>query len=102
MNTIGSFLRKEREKKGLLLRQAAALDLDQAILSKIERNSRSATAKQLDKFIAEYMLNPEQLKIMWLSDKIYTLLSEEPLAEHVIDKVSSRIKNDKMKKHYTN
>ncbi len=101
MNTIGKFLRTEREKHNLLLRQAAAkLDLDQAILSKIERNSRNATAAQLSKFINLYNLNPEQLQVLWLSEKVYELLKEDPLANLVLEKVSNKLKADKMKKHY--
>lgn len=41
METLGQWLKATREAKGLLLRQVAAyLDIDQAILSKIEKSSR--------------------------------------------------------------
>lgn len=37
LNTLGQTLRKQRETKGLLLRQvAASLDIDTALLSKFE------------------------------------------------------------------
>jgi cytoskeletal protein RodZ len=43
MLKLGSLIRKEREKRKLLLREASALlEIDQAILSKIERNDRKA------------------------------------------------------------
>lgn len=48
MNTFGSFLRNRREELGLPLRKVAAeLDIDTSILSKIERNERSATKEML-------------------------------------------------------
>ena len=47
-NSIGEILRKRREEKGLLLRQVAALlDVDTAILSKIERGERKAKKEQM-------------------------------------------------------
>ena len=47
MKTFGNIIRHKREEKGLLLRQvAAALEIDQALLSKIERGQRNAK-KQL-------------------------------------------------------
>jgi len=44
METIGQILRNKRQVLGLLLRQVSAyVDIDQAILSKIERNERKPT-----------------------------------------------------------
>ncbi len=44
METVGQIIRNKRENLGLLLRQVAAYaDIDQAILSKIERNERKQT-----------------------------------------------------------
>ena len=41
MKTTGDIIRNQREKLGLLLRHVSAkLDIDQAILSKIERGER--------------------------------------------------------------
>lgn len=43
MNKVGEIIRKKREEKGMLLRQLAALvDINQAIVSKIERGERKA------------------------------------------------------------
>ena len=47
METIGQILRNKRQALGLLLRQVSAyVDIDQAILSKIERNERKPTMKK--------------------------------------------------------
>jgi len=44
METLGQTIRTKREVMGLLLRQVSSyLDIDQAILSKIERNERKST-----------------------------------------------------------
>jgi len=50
METVGQIIRKKRETLGLLLRQVSAyLDIDQAILSKIERNERKPTKDHISK-----------------------------------------------------
>ena len=47
---VGELLREKREEKGLLLRHVSAeLDIDTAILSKIERSERKATKEQIVK-----------------------------------------------------
>jgi transcriptional regulator with XRE-family HTH domain len=77
--TIGEILRENREKKGLLLRQVSALlDIDTAILSKIERGERKAT-KEIIINVADILdLNKEELLIQYLSEKIaYELLDED-------------------------
>jgi transcriptional regulator with XRE-family HTH domain len=83
MKKLGDFFREERENKNLLLRQAAAqLDIDQAVLSKIERNERKATKDQLDQFIELYKLNKKDILIKWNAERIMDLLEgEENLIE---------------------
>lgn len=77
--TTGEILRKSRENKGLLLRQVAALlDMDTAILSKIERGERKATKQQIIKLADILDLNKDELLIQYLSEKIaYELLDED-------------------------
>ena len=49
MKQVGEIIREKREEKGLLLRHLAAeIDIDQALLSKIERGERKATKEQID------------------------------------------------------
>ena len=48
MDKFGDIVRSKREAKGLLLRQLAAMiDVDAAILSKIERGERKARREQV-------------------------------------------------------
>ena len=83
MKKLGDFFREERENKKLLLRQAAAqLDIDQAVLSKIERNERKATKDQLDQFIELYKLNKKEILIKWNAERIMDLLEGE---ENIIE-----------------
>ncbi|PST83188.1 transcriptional regulator [Pedobacter yulinensis] len=77
--TTGEILRESREKKGLLLRQVAALlDIDTAILSKIERGERKATKEQILKLADILDLKKDELLIQYLSEKIaYDLVNED-------------------------
>jgi transcriptional regulator with XRE-family HTH domain len=48
LKSIGEIIRELREQKSLLLRQVAAeIEIDQALLSKIERNERMPTKEQV-------------------------------------------------------
>ena len=83
MKKLSEILKVEREKKKLLLRQAAAiLEIDQAILSKIERDERKPTKEQMHKFIEVYNLNKNKLMALWLGEKVYKFIYNEP---HALD-----------------
>jgi transcriptional regulator with XRE-family HTH domain len=93
MEQIGIIIRAEREKRNLLLREASALlEIDQAILSKIERNERKATKEQILKFSETYNLNEEKLLVNWLSDKIYKNLENEEHALKALKVAEQKIK----------
>lgn len=71
MKTTGEIIREKREKKGLLLRQVAAqLDIDTAILSKVERGERKLNREQISKVADILDLNKEAILIQYLSEKI--------------------------------
>lgn len=93
MEQIGIIIRAEREKRNLLLREASALlEIDQAILSKIERNERKATKEQILKFSETYNLDEENLLVNWLSDKIYKNLENEKHALKALKVAEQKIK----------
>ena len=80
--SFGNLIRKYRTEKQLPLRKvAAALDIDQAILSKIERGKRKTTRKQVQQLAGFFGLEPEHLLEAWLSDNILRELDgeEKPL-----------------------
>jgi len=81
MDSLGETIRKLREEKELPLRTVAAyLDIDQAILSKIERGLRNATREQVVKLAAYFKVKESDLLVSWLSDKLVYELSGEQLA----------------------
>lgn len=87
-------VRQLREQKGLLLRQiAAALEVDTALVSKIERGERKASKEQVVKLAELLEINPDELLVIWLSDKIVDMLEEEPLAYKALKNSEKRLKN---------
>ncbi len=78
MNSLQEKLRKLREEKKLPLRVVAAfLDIDQAILSKIERGLRPASREMVLKLAAYYEVEEKELLVPWLSDKVLRELDGE-------------------------
>jgi HTH-type transcriptional regulator, competence development regulator len=81
MDTFGEKIRKLREDLSLPLRTVSAyLDLDQAILSKIERGQRKANRQQVIKLALYFQANKNDLLISWLSDKLVAEVEKEELA----------------------
>ncbi len=71
MKTTGEIIREKRESMKLLLRQVAAkLDIDTAILSKIERGERKPNREQILMLAEILELNKNELIIQFLSEKI--------------------------------
>lgn len=81
MNKFGQSIRKQREAKGLLLRQlASAIEVDTAMMSKIERGERNAKRHQVKILAGLLGLDTKQLLTFWLADKIYDVVRGEELA----------------------
>ena len=81
MNKVGEIIRSKREEKGMLLRHLAAMiDVDTAILSKIERGERKARREQIEKIANALELDNEDLLIEYLSENIaYEILDEKKI-----------------------
>jgi len=79
MSTVGLQLRELREKAGFSLRKAAvAIDIDVAILSKMERGERKFSKDLILKLAELYKTNSDKLVIDFLSEKVlYELEKEE-------------------------
>ncbi len=93
MKNFGETIRQLREQKGLLLRQlAAALEVDTALVSKLERGERKAQREQVSKLATFLQVPEETLLIVWLSDKVLDALAEEPLALKALKITEKRIK----------
>ncbi|HTO37985.1 MAG TPA: helix-turn-helix transcriptional regulator [Brumimicrobium sp.] len=93
METIGQILRNKRQALGLLLRQVSAyVDIDQAILSKIERNERKPTKEMLEKLAEILKLDKDELLIQFISDKIAYEIADEDCAGKVLKAAEKKIK----------
>lgn len=93
MESLGDIIRKLRENKELPLRTVAAfLDIDQAILSKIERNQRKATRKQVIQLAAYFKTNENDLLIAWLSDKLLYEVEDEDLALKALQVAEEKVR----------
>jgi transcriptional regulator with XRE-family HTH domain len=92
--TFGETIRKQRESKHLLLRQAAAfLEVDTAFVSKLERGERNASREQVIK-LAEFLDTPaEPLITIWLADKISETINNSKEGEDALKLAIKRIKN---------
>lgn len=93
METVGQILRAKRESLGLLLRQVASyLDIDQAILSKIERNERKPTKDNIIKLAEILQLDKEDLLVQFMSEKIAYEIADEDCADKVLRVAGQKVK----------
>lgn len=93
MLLIGEQIRKLREDEGLPLRKVAAeLDIDQSILSKIERGERKASKEQIIQIARIFKVDERELLINYLSDRVLYDLKDEDLATDVLKVAEKKIK----------
>lgn len=93
MDSLGETIRKLREREELPLRTVAAfLDIDQAILSKIERGQRRATRDQVVKLAAYFKVKENDLLIAWLSDKVVYEVEDEEVALKALQVAEEKVK----------
>jgi len=96
--SIGEILRESRAKKGLLLRHVSAkLDIDTAILSKIERSERKATKEQILKLAEILDLDSDNLLIHYLSEKILFEIKDEKLGSQALKVAERKMKYTRAK-----
>ena len=77
-NYFGQKIRKVRESKDMLLRQLAAfLEVDTALISKIEKGDRKANKMQISKISKVLELNENELLTLWLADRIEKVISDD-------------------------
>jgi transcriptional regulator with XRE-family HTH domain len=93
MNKFGDIIRNKREEKGMLLRQLAAMiDVDTAILSKVERGERKARKEQVEKIAKALDLNEKELMIEYLSEIIAYEIIDEDSATDVLRVAETKVK----------
>jgi HTH-type transcriptional regulator, competence development regulator len=98
MDNLGETIRLLREEKGLPLRTVAAyLDIDQAILSKIERGQRHANREQVVKLAEYFKIQEDDLLVAWLSDKLVYEVADEEVALKALQVAEEKVKYQKIK-----
>ncbi|GHV51700.1 transcriptional regulator [Bacteroidia bacterium] len=96
MKKLGEILRELREGKQLPLRVIAAyLDIDPAIMSRIERGQRKASRGQVVKLAEYFNVNEDELIIAWLSDKVVYELADEQHAIEALKVAEEKVKYNK-------
>ena len=85
---FGNKIRSLRENKGLVLRQVAAvIEVDTATISKIERGDRQAKEEQLELLAKLLYADIEELKTLWLAEKVYQTVKGKVEAKDALKKV---------------
>lgn len=93
MNLLGEKIRTLRESNSILLRQVAAyLEIDTALISKVERGERRLTRDQVIKLAKFYKVTDEELLTLWLSDKLLVTIENEPFAMQGLNKAKTILK----------
>jgi len=81
MESFAESIKRLRKEKNLTLRVVAAyLDIDQAILSKIENGKRDTNREIVSKLAEFYNVSEKDLAVSWLSDKLLNEIDNEDLA----------------------
>jgi len=93
MENIGEIIRRLRLGKGEPLRKVAAyLDIDQAILSKMERGLRRITKGQVERLAKYFGSDKKEMLVSWLSDRILYEVREEELAEEALKLAEEQVR----------
>lgn len=92
MDSLSHIIRKLREDKQLPLRTVAAfLNIDQAILSKIERGQRRPTREQVVKLAGYFKVKENDLLAYWLSEKLVNELEDEEVALQALQLAEEKV-----------
>lgn len=90
--TFGEYIREIREEKQLLLREVASeMNIDTALLSKIERGTRIARKEQVEALAKALKQNKNELLQFWMADKIVFMLKDEKNITEILKKVEENI-----------
>mgnify|MGYP001996495846 FL=1 len=92
--TFGNYIRKLREEKQLLLREVASqMNIDTALLSKIERGTRIARKEQVEDLAKALNKSENELLNFWMADKIVNMIKDESNSTEILKKAEEEIKN---------
>jgi len=92
MHEIGDLIRRLRLERGYPLRKVAAyLDIDQAILSKMERGLRKISKEQVIKLAKFFNYDEKELLLVYLSDRIILEIGEDELAREALQVAEEKL-----------
>lgn len=85
-------LKSLRETHHYVQRQIAALlEIDTPMYSRIERGERFAKEEHIPIIAKYYKINENELRQLWLADKVYGVIAGESTANEVLSMVSESI-----------
>lgn len=97
MESFPDRIKRLRKEKGVPLRVVAAyLDIDQAVLSKIENGKRGARRETVIKIAEYYDIDEKELLVAWLSDKMLYGIDDYNLALEAIKVAEKKISYKKL------
>ena len=92
---LSELIKSKRESKGLLLREVAyKVDVDTALISKIEKGDRKPTREQIEKLALALDIDYNKLLTLWLSEKVYEDVQGEQVALDAIKLALKRIRTE--------
>ncbi len=90
---FGEHIKQLREQNQLLQRQLAnSLDMDTAMLSKIERGERRAKREHIPILSSLLKTNEKELFTIWLADQVFQLVENEEQALQALKIAENEIK----------
>jgi len=82
---IGEHIRTLRESRNILLRQLAPkLDIDPAMLSKMERGDRFFRKEDIEKLSKIFQRPREELLVLWVADKLIKIAKSEKYGKEAL------------------
>lgn len=94
MNSLGEKLRNLRESNNILLRQVAAyLEMDTALISKIERGERRLAREHVIRLSKFYKVSDEELLTLWLCDRVLDTVDNDRYALQGLNKAVNLLKH---------
>jgi predicted nucleotidyltransferase len=92
MESIGEMIRRLRQEKGEPIRVLAAfLQIDQALMSKMERGLRNPTREQVEKLAHYFSVDRQMMLVAWLSDRIVHEVEGEDFAGEALQVAEEKV-----------
>jgi transcriptional regulator with XRE-family HTH domain len=92
MSAISEILYNARKQRNLVLRKvAAAVDIDQSLISKFEKGERVPTKEQIIKLSKFYGIPQKEFLIDIVSEKVVRTIQEYEFAESILKVAEEKI-----------